>query len=55
MLLNIEDDLITNIAYEDIGIVEEIDQEELARLDQLGEFTFPELNIDAVMALQFIQ
>jgi hypothetical protein len=50
MLLNIEDDLVPNIAYEDIDIVEEIDQEELARLDQPGEFTFLELDIDAVIA-----
>ena len=50
MLLNIEDDLVPNIAHEDTDIVEEIDQEELARLDQPGEFTFLELDIDAVIA-----
>ena len=50
MLLNIEDDLVPNIAHEDTDIVEEIDQEELARLDQPREFTFLELDIDAVIA-----
>jgi hypothetical protein len=50
MLLNIEDDLVPNIAHEDTDIVEEIDQEELARLDQPGEFTFLELDMDAVIA-----
>jgi hypothetical protein len=50
MLLNIEDDFIPNIAHKDIDIIEEIDQEELVRLDQPREFTFLELDIDAVIA-----
>jgi hypothetical protein len=32
ILLNIEDDLVIDVAHEDTNIVDEIDQEELARL-----------------------
>jgi len=50
MLLNMEDDLVADVIYEDTDIVDKIDQEDLARLAQPGEFTFLELDMDAVMA-----
>ena len=50
MLLNIEDNLVADVIHEDTDIVDKIDQEDLARLAQPGEFTFLELDIDAVMA-----
>ena len=51
MLLNMEDDLVADVIHEDTDIVDKIDQEDLARLAQPGEFTFLELDMDAVMAL----
>jgi gas vesicle protein len=50
LLLNMEEDAIPDAVREDTQIVDEIDQEELARLAQLGEFTFLELDMDVVMA-----
>jgi hypothetical protein len=51
MLLNMEDDLVADVIHKDTDIVDKIDQEDLARLAQPGEFTFLELDMDAVMAL----
>ena len=50
MLLNMEDDLVADVIHKDTDIVDKIDQEDLARLAQPGEFTFLELDMDAVMA-----
>jgi hypothetical protein len=50
MLLNMEDDDIPDLVHEDTYIVDEIDQEELARLAQPGEFTFLKFDMDVLMA-----
>ena len=52
MLLNIEDNLIADVIYKNTDIMNKIDQEDLVRLAQSGEFTFLELDMDAVMALK---
>jgi hypothetical protein len=51
LLLNLEDDTIPKAVNKDTQIVDDIDQEELARLALPGEFSFLELDIDIVMAL----
>jgi hypothetical protein len=50
LLLNLEDDTIPEAVDEDTQIVDDIDQEELARLALPGEFSFLELDMDVVMA-----